>query len=236
MAVDYVIVGLGNRTDYAPELSRHNLGHVFINYLAHELQKLLPAGQSTSTPLFLRFASKQFDLLELELPGLPKAGQTTKVALVRTYCAMNESGEAVVSVLKHLGFDGQQRSIVVCSDDINWHVGYLDLQRGGVVRGGLRGHKGFESVETLLQHADFTRVRMGIGRPPEGIKVPDYVLAEFALEDYPKIGRLLDITSKVLVAAMRQEDTKNLVKRLNKAPSSYAPCPTLVFPTETLDV
>lgn len=78
---------------------------------------------------------------------------------------MNNSGQAV----------GGQRvqDLIVIHDD-------LDLPEGDVrvkVGGGAGGHNGLRSIIGQLGN-DFVRVRVGVGRPPEGMTVTNYVLAK----------------------------------------------------------
>ncbi|KAF0852555.1 peptidyl-tRNA_hydrolase_AgPth1_2 [Andalucia godoyi] len=272
----FVIVGLGNNTDDL-SLTRHNTGHMFVTYLA---QQLSSDGQS---PTFLRLRSKRFEFVDTEL-SVPSAASPTKFRLVlaRTFCLMNESGSAVANLLKEIGFSDPMSHVIVCSDDINWHVGYLDLQENASVRGGLRGHKGFEDVEKVLGRvagsssstsppslsgsstsaasvsqdsaaelssspstsarrskmiSEFLRVRMGVGRPPEGTNVPDHVLGKFNAAEYPIMAYMFESAMHVVLAFVKGEDYKKILKKRNKVPSKYPSCESLTpFVTPALDV
>ena len=83
--------------------------------------------------------------------------------LLKPQTFMNNSGQAV----------GGRRvqNLVVVHDD-------LDLPEGDVrvkVGGGAGGHNGLRSIIGQLGN-DFVRVRVGVGRPPEGMTVTNYVL------------------------------------------------------------
>ena len=43
--------------------------------------------------------------------------------------------------------------------------------------GGHAGHNGLRSIIDKIGSRDFYRVRVGVGRPPGKMKVPDYVLS-----------------------------------------------------------
>ena len=43
--------------------------------------------------------------------------------------------------------------------------------------GNENGHNGLKSITEHLGTRDYLRVRMGIGRPPQGVAVPDWVLS-----------------------------------------------------------
>ena len=65
------------------------------------------------------------------------------------------------------------QDLVVIHDD-------LDLPEGDVrvkVGGGAGGHNGLRSIIGQLGN-DFVRVRIGVGRPPEGMTVTNYVLGK----------------------------------------------------------
>ena len=84
--------------------------------------------------------------------------------LLKPTTFMNDSGSAVS--------DYGPEDLIVVHDD-------LDLQAGTVrvkVGGGAGGHNGLRSIIGRLGN-DFIRVRIGIGRPPVGITVTDYVLS-----------------------------------------------------------
>jgi PTH1 family peptidyl-tRNA hydrolase len=79
---------------------------------------------------------------------------------------MNNSGAALA------GYEAADNIIVVHDD--------LDLPEGDVrvkVGGGAGGHNGLRSLIGRLG-PDFVRVRIGIGRPPVGMGVTDYVLGK----------------------------------------------------------
>lgn len=50
-------------------------------------------------------------------------------------------------------------------------------------------------MKSLIQHLgtqDFKRIRVGINRPPAGMKVPDYVLSKFSKEEEPVIEQAIE--------------------------------------------
>src|SRR5262247_2176722 len=49
--------------------------------------------------------------------------------------------------------------------------------------GGAGGHRGAASIIETLAGVPFNRVRVGIGRPPEGVDPTDFVLQPFASEE-----------------------------------------------------
>ena len=87
--------------------------------------------------------------------------------LVQPQQYMNVSGES----LKHLKGHWRAEDLVVIHDDIDLAAGQLRVRPGG----GFGGHRGLESIGAVCGR-DFDRVRIGVGRPPEGVDAADYVL------------------------------------------------------------
>ena len=89
----------------------------------------------------------------------------TEVELLKPTTYMNNSGAAVSG--------RKAENLVVIHDDLDLDPGVVRVKVGG----GAGGHNGLKS---LTQHvgADFVRVRVGIGRPPEGVGVTPYVLGK----------------------------------------------------------
>ena len=89
----------------------------------------------------------------------------TEVELLKPTTYMNNSGVAVSG--------RKAEKLIVVHDDLDLEPGVVRVKVGG----GAGGHNGLKS---LTQHvgADFVRVRVGIGRPPEGVGVTPYVLGK----------------------------------------------------------
>jgi PTH1 family peptidyl-tRNA hydrolase len=159
--VDYLIVGLGNPgSKYAR--TRHNVGFEVANELARRWQ--LPK------------ARKLFGgLLTDGRTGV--GGPRVAVLLPQTY--MNDSGDCVGPAR------GQYKlpldRVVAIHDEIDLAFGKVETRTGG----GLAGHNGLKSLKEGLGGPDFTRVRVGVGRPdttdPE--IVSRHVLSRFSEPD-----------------------------------------------------
>ena len=83
------------------------------------------------------------------------------LAVPLTY--MNDSGLAAASLVRRFGIDDLTRLVVV-HDELDLPVGKLQVKAGG----GLAGHNGLRSIKAHLHSDAFTRVRIGIGKPPGG--------------------------------------------------------------------
>lgn len=99
---------------------------------------------------------------------------------------MNESGREVKKLLDELKifFD----NLIVLHDDVDLKLGQFKLQRGR----SSAGHKGVESVIGALGTRDFWRLRIGVGRPPQGMETEEYVLEEFNQSEQCQIEKLIE--------------------------------------------
>ena len=120
--------------------------------------------------------------------------------LLKPTTYMNNSGTALA------GYKPDQ--LVVVHDD-------LDLPEGDVrvkVGGGAGGHNGLRST---IQHLgnDFVRVRIGIGRPPPGMTVTDYVLGRMNSVIKEAVPQAADAVEAVIEsgpeAAMNRFNTRS---------------------------
>jgi PTH1 family peptidyl-tRNA hydrolase len=156
--VDWLIVGLGNPgSEYAG--TRHNVGFEVANWLAARWQ--LPKAKSRYRGLLTQGRAG---------PGGPRVA----VLLPQTY--MNEAGQSVGPARGELKVDPPR--VLVIHDEIDLPFGRIETRTGG----GLAGHNGLKSLHRALGSADFSRVRVGVGRPDttDPDRVAAYVLARFA--------------------------------------------------------
>ncbi len=90
---------------------------------------------------------------------------------------MNLSGIAVGSIVRF--FKTDISDVIVIHDDLDLQWGDVRVKRGG----GDGGHKGLGSVIYHLGDNEFTRVRIGIGRPEYKGMIESYVLQPFTEEE-----------------------------------------------------
>lgn len=85
---------------------------------------------------------------------------------------VNLSGEAVGRLVQRYGIAGDLRRLVVVHDEMDLPPGRIKVKEGG----GTAGHNGLESIRAHLRSGGFTRVRIGIGKPPGRQDGADFVL------------------------------------------------------------
>ena len=91
------------------------------------------------------------------------------LAFPQTY--VNESGTAVLPLVRRFGIDDLAKLVIV-HDELDLPVGRLQVKAGG----GLAGHNGLRSIKAHLHSDAFTRIRIGIGKPPSKDRGADHVL------------------------------------------------------------
>ena len=91
------------------------------------------------------------------------------LAFPQTY--VNESGTAVLPLVRRFGIDDLAKLVIV-HDELDLPVGRLQVKAGG----GLAGHNGLRSIKAHLHSDAFTRIRIGIGKPPSKERGADHVL------------------------------------------------------------
>ncbi|NLA58024.1 MAG: aminoacyl-tRNA hydrolase [Firmicutes bacterium] len=159
------IVGLGNPGDrYAG--SRHNLGFMVVDGLAVRWK----------APEWHR--RYRAEITKVSLP----AGE---ILLVKPQTYMNNSGTAVREISESCGIVPE--NLLVIYDDLDLEVGQLRLRR----KGSAGGHKGVSSIISCLGADDFHRLRVGIGKPPQGVEVVDYVLGGFSDQQWEIIQQVV---------------------------------------------
>jgi PTH1 family peptidyl-tRNA hydrolase len=167
--VDWLIVGLGNPgTRYAG--TRHNIGFEVANALAQRWD--LPRAKTKFNGLLSEGRTG---------PGGPRVA----VLLPQTY--MNDAGRSAGPARG--AYKLALERVLVLHDEIDVPFGEVRTRVGG----GLAGHNGLKSLKAELGGADFTRVRVGVGRPdstdPEIVSA--HVLGAFR-EPRADVAELID--------------------------------------------
>jgi peptidyl-tRNA hydrolase, PTH1 family len=166
----WLIVGLGNPgTEYLG--TRHNVGAEVVELLASRFGGRLKSGRERAVSCEVRMN-----------------GELIALAYPQTF--MNLSGESVRPLVKRHGIDDVGR-LVVLHDELDLPTARVRLKLGG----GTAGHNGLKSIKAHLSTAEFSRVRIGIGRPPGTQQVADYVLKR------PGKAERLELDIAVRVAA-----------------------------------
>lgn len=184
----WLVVGLGNPgAQYAA--TRHNIGQ----FVADELASRIGATfKSHKTPS--RVAEGFLG------PGGPK------LVIAKPNSYMNTSGGPVSALLKYYSLPVDR--LVIVHDELDIPFDTVRLKQGG----GHGGHNGVRDVSKAVDGSGFTRVRVGIGRPPGRQDSADFVLKEFSGAERQSVPNLVSdaadaveaIVSDGLVAAQQR--------------------------------
>lgn len=109
-----------------------------------------------------------------------------RTLFVLPYVYMNESGRVVRAALDY--YKVSPEDLLVVHDDIDLPFGRLRLQ----VAGGSGGHNGIRSVESALGTKDFSRLKVGVGRPPGAQDPAAFVLRPFSKSERPEVDVMVE--------------------------------------------
>lgn len=184
-----MIVGLGN-PGRRYERTRHNVGFAAVARLAARWG--LAAADERD-----RFGAKVAE-------GVVRH---RKVMVVRPQNYMNRSGQPVASLAGYHKL--APTDIIVVHDDMDLPFATIRCKAGG-------GHGGHNGLRDLICHlgADFDRVRIGIGRPPEGWEGADYVLGRWTEQEEAALPDLLD-TACDAIETILSEGIERAMNRFN---------------------
>jgi len=185
-----IVVGLGNP---GPEYdaTRHNVGWWMLDRLSHDW----------------RFGAYRRDGPALKAKGLVGG---TEVLLVKPTSFMNRSGLALRFLQGLERFDPTQDLLVVV-DDAALDVGRVRFRPSGSPG----GHNGLRSVSGALRSDEYPRLRIGVGRAPEGVDLADWVLSPMPEEEEGVVVGLLPELARA-VEVWLEEGTEAAMNRFNR--------------------
>ena len=102
---------------------------------------------------------------------------------------MNNSGICVTQFKNFFKVDND--NIFAFHDDIDLKFGQVKFKTGG----GHAGHNGLKSLDAHIGN-NYHRVRIGIGRPPEGYDVANFVLSKMKLDEIQSIKAISNLILK----------------------------------------
>jgi len=84
-------------------------------------------------------------------------------------------------------------------DELDLPLGEMEVKEGG----GHNGHNGLRDIIAALGTNSFSRLRLGIGRPPGRMDPADYVLRPFALEERDAVESVIERASEQVLEVIR---------------------------------
>jgi PTH1 family peptidyl-tRNA hydrolase len=175
-----LFVGLGNPTPDS-ENNRHNVGFKIIDAI-----------------------NKKFSLSKQKpkFKGLLTTGEIEgeKIYAIKPLTFMNNSGICIRELLEYFKFDAED--VIVFHDDLDVDFGKIKAKFGG----SSAGHNGIASIDKFIGK-DYSRVRIGIGKPKTPIEIGDFVLQNFDEDELVGIDKISEnITDSIGVLIKKKLD------------------------------
>ena len=175
-----LLVGLGNPTPDS-ENNRHNIGFKIIDAINKKF------GLSKQKPKF---------------KGLLTTGNIgdQKVYAIKPLTFMNNSGICIRELIEYFKIDAED--VIVFHDDLDVEFGKIKTKFSG----SSAGHNGIASIDKFIGK-DYSRVRIGIGKPEPKINISDYVLNDFNDDEKQEINKITyNIIDSMLMLVDRKLD------------------------------
>ena len=159
-----LLVGLGNPTPDSND-NRHNVGFKKIDSINRKF------GLTKQKPKF---------------KGLLTTGNISnkKVYAIKPLTFMNNSGICIRELIEYFKIDAED--VIVFHDDLDVDFAKIKVKFGG----SSAGHNGIESIDKFIGK-DYSRVRVGIGKPEKKIEVSDFVLTNFTDEEKVDLEKVI---------------------------------------------
>ena len=175
-----LFVGLGNPTPDS-ENNRHNIGFKMIDSI-----------------------NKKFNLSKQKpkFKGLLTTGNIgeKKVYAIKPLTFMNNSGICIRELIEYFKIDAED--VVVFHDDLDIEFGKIKAKFGG----SSAGHNGIASIDKFIGK-EYSRVRIGIGKPKNDMEIADYVLQNFNEDESVGIEKTLNnITESISILVEKKLD------------------------------
>ena len=166
-----LFVGLGNPTPNSQN-NRHNIGFKIVDAINQKF------GLSKQKPKF---------------KGLLTTGNIgeNKIYAIKPLTFMNNSGICIRELLEYFKINSED--VIVFHDDLDVELGKVKAKFGG----SSAGHNGIASIDKFIGK-DYSRVRIGIGKPESKVSVSDYVLNDFNEDEKENLEKIISNIIKSL--------------------------------------
>ena len=159
-----LLVGLGNPTPDSSN-NRHNVGFKIIDSINQKF------GLTKQKPKF---------------KGLLTTGNISnkKVYAIKPLTFMNNSGICIRELIEYFKIDAED--VIVFHDDLDVDFAKIKVKFGG----SSAGHNGIESIDKFIGK-DYSRVRVGIGKPEKKMEISDFVLTNFTEDEKVDLEKVI---------------------------------------------
>jgi PTH1 family peptidyl-tRNA hydrolase len=167
-----IVLGLGN-PGRRHRRDRHNVGAMVVDRIAERYRVALDR------------VAHNAKVGEIDIAG-------ERVLLMKPQTYMNLSGEAAASAARYYHVGVEQ--FVAIYDDMDLPVGRIRVRRDG----GAAGHRGVTSLIEHLGDRQFSRVRLGVGRPPAGQEPAEFVLSSFSEAEWTAVDASIGLAAEAV--------------------------------------
>jgi PTH1 family peptidyl-tRNA hydrolase len=173
-----LLVGLGNPSPNNSN-NRHNVGFSIIDSI-NQNYKL-----SKQKPKF---------------KGLLTTGniEDQKVFAIKPLTFMNSSGICIKELIEY--YKIEVKDVFVFHDDMDINLGKIKAKFGG----SSAGHNGIESIDKNIGK-NYSRIRVGIGRPESNSTGTDHVLDDFSVEEKESVNAISKNIVKSLSSLIKKD-------------------------------
>ncbi|KOP25971.1 peptidyl-tRNA hydrolase [Hapalosiphon sp. MRB220] len=185
LVIPQLIVGLGN-PEPKYDQTRHNIGFAALDVLSRSWQ--IPLAENR------KFQGEY---------GEGIAPTKDKIRLLKPLTYMNRSGQAIQAVTSWYKLPPE--SVLVIYDEMDLPLGKTRLR----LSGSAGGHNGMKSAIAHLGTQNFPRLRIGIGRPKNGINgneenTVSYVLGKFSATETKFVSEVLNFVCECVELCLKQ--------------------------------
>lgn len=182
----FLIAGLGNPGSRYDN-TRHNVGFATVDLIASQ---------------------NNIKISKLKHKAVYGEGsiEGSRVIISKPQTFMNLSGESIRDMVEWYKMPSSH--IIIIYDDVDLPYGKIRIRP----KGSSGTHNGMRSILYQLATEDFPRIRIGIGRPPEGWDLADYVLGKFNESD----RKTMDESIKKAADAAREIIKSGAESAMNK--------------------
>lgn len=173
----HLIVGLGNPEEEYGK-TRHNMGFNVINKLSNKYG--------------IEVNKKKFDGLCGD--GMVE-GETVILLKPQTY--MNLSGKSIAQVVNF--YKIPLENIIVIYDDVDIESGLIRIRK----KGSSGSHNGMKSVIEELGSEEFSRVRVGIGKPKYEGDMINYVIGPVPEEEQKQLEKGVEKAKEAVIEILK---------------------------------
>lgn len=155
---EFIVAGLGNPgKEY--EMTRHNAGFLAVDCICAALGVQCRRSKFDSFCETVQIGAK-------------------RVLLMKPQTYMNASGRAVRDAAEY--YHIPPKNIIVISDDVNFEAGRMRIR----LSGSDGGQRGLRDIIYQLEDDGFPRIRIGVGKKPEGADMKDWVLGRIGEKNF----------------------------------------------------